>query len=86
VEAASLLDEHGKLEVSNLIRLQPACGQGRRVNKQEKAGNAEDNGGKAFKDEDPSPALVSTNSVHLSDTGSEQARESAREGTCAVEV
>lgn len=86
MEATSLLDEHGKLKVSNLIRLQPARGQGRRVDEQEKAGNAENNGGKTFKDKDPSPALVSTNSVHLSDTGSEQTRESTREGTCAVEV
>ena len=86
LETTTLLDEHTQLEVSNLIGLKPAFGEGGRVDEQEEAAHTKNDSGEALQDENPSPALIATDAVHLSNTRGQETGEGTRESTSAVEV
>lgn len=77
LDISALLDERLQLEEFDFLLVEPSRGQGWRVDKNHKAEQAKKNCDRTLYYEDPPPPRVSTDALHLSYGGSEQARESA---------
>ncbi|KAI6762495.1 hypothetical protein HG530_008475 [Fusarium avenaceum] len=85
-KASTLLDEALELKEADLVGCHPLSRQSWRVDEEEEAQNSHNNSRNTLEDEDPSPALITTNTVHLRNSSSKETRESARQSTSTVKV
>lgn len=81
VASSSLMEE---VDIALLICIEPATGKRWCIWEEDEGGDATKDRDDALNDEDPSPALKSTKTIHLSNCGSQETRECT--GSCRGEV